>query len=46
MIVASLLLFLPRMFQFFGYFQQFFGFVRPIWPMLSSFFSRRHVAAV
>ncbi|MGB8954758.1 MAG: hypothetical protein WCC10_05255 [Tumebacillaceae bacterium] len=43
--MASLLLFLPRLFQFFGYFQQFSGFLRPLWPMISGMFGQRRVAA-
>ncbi|PWK14464.1 hypothetical protein [Tumebacillus permanentifrigoris] len=39
--MATLLLFLPRLFQFFGTFRGFYGFLRPFWPMISGMFGSR-----
>jgi hypothetical protein len=33
--MLSMLMFLPRLFRYFGMFQTFIGFVRPVWPHLS-----------
>lgn len=41
----SWLLFLPRMFRYFGMFQMFIGAVRPFWPYLSRFWQRSDAAA-
>jgi hypothetical protein len=43
--MASLLLFLPRLFQFFGVFRNFVGFVQPMWPFVRQFFGRRPAVA-
>lgn len=39
--MVSLLMFLPRLFQYFGMFQSFIGVVRPVWPYLSRFWNRK-----
>lgn len=38
--MLSMLMFLPRLFQYFGMFQSFIGFVRPVLPFLSRMWSR------
>lgn len=43
--MASLLLFLPRLIQFFGVFRGVFGFFQPMWPYISQFFNRRTAVA-
>ncbi|MBL0387604.1 hypothetical protein JJB07_13270 [Tumebacillus sp. ITR2] len=43
--MATLLLFLPRLFTFFGTFRSFYGFISPFWPAISGMFGGRRVAA-
>ncbi|MDQ0188440.1 hypothetical protein J2S03_000244 [Alicyclobacillus cycloheptanicus] len=43
--MINILMFLPRLFRYFGMFQTFIGFVRPIWPHLSRFWQRQPAAA-
>lgn len=38
--MMSVLLFLPRLFRYFGMFQTVLGFVRPLWPQLSRIWRR------
>jgi hypothetical protein len=38
--MLSALLFLPRLFRYFGIFQTFIGVVRPLWPHLTRMWQR------
>ncbi len=38
--MINMLMFLPRLFRYFGMFQTFIGVVRPMWPNLSRFWQR------
>ncbi|WP_169787882.1 hypothetical protein [Alicyclobacillus ferrooxydans] len=42
--MLSVLLFLPRLFRYFGMFQTFIGFVRPVWPHLARLWQRPQVS--
>ncbi|EJY56404.1 hypothetical protein URH17368_0929 [Alicyclobacillus hesperidum URH17-3-68] len=44
-VMLSMLMFLPRLFRYFGMFQTFVGIVRPVWPFLSRFWSRQPATA-
>jgi hypothetical protein len=41
--VFNVLLFLPRLFQYFGMFQTFIGVIRPFWPHMARLWQRRPV---
>jgi hypothetical protein len=43
--VMHMLLWLPRLFRYFGWFQAIVGFVRPLWPRLSRMLPGRVPAA-
>lgn len=43
--MINILMFLPRLFRYFGMFQTFLGVVRPIWPHVARFWQRPAVAA-
>ncbi len=38
--MVSILMFLPRLFRYFGMFQTFYSVVRPIWPFVSRLWQR------
>ncbi|QQE76908.1 hypothetical protein [Alicyclobacillus sp. SO9] len=38
--MMNVLMFLPRLFRYFGMFQTFIGVVRPIWPHLAQIWQR------
>lgn len=44
--MLSILMFLPRLFRYFGMFQSVVGFIRPVWPRLSRLWGRNHVNAM
>lgn len=45
-IVINVLMFLPRLFRYFGMFQSVIGFVRPFWPHIARFWQRGSAPAI
>lgn len=43
--VINVLMFLPRLFRYFGMFQSFIGVVRPFWPRISRIWKRQPAVA-